>query len=341
MKKWNHQGRAGFLAAGFCVMALAWGGTVAAYGQQPGKASEVIRLKTYPVKIDPKLGAGVAHIGEGRMHQVDITLIEIPPGKSLPPHHHMAEEAIYIVSGKGTTEMWTSEATRNKGAKYEWAEGDYLSPSLNAWHQHVNTSPDTPARILTITTSPLTLAVFDEATLSSTDTVFEDRWKYSVGRKPEYVSGTTEGPNTVQMHVGHILPDLINRPMNDRGEAQLGITITPDGDMAGNRLLEMEVREFKTVDATSPEHRHVWETVYLILKGDGYATLQREGEKERRIEWTGGDLFLVEANEYHNHRPLHAAGGRFLQIKPSGYFRRVGLTERGFLMQDRPEDLPR
>ena len=47
-----------------------------------------------------------------------------------------------------------------------------------------------------------------------------------------------------------------------------GITITPEGDMASNKLLEMEVREFTNKDATSPEHRHVWETFYLILSGD-------------------------------------------------------------------------
>ncbi|HWP85316.1 MAG TPA: cupin domain-containing protein, partial [Terriglobia bacterium] len=235
-----------------------------AEGQQPQLANEAIRLKTYPVKMDPSLGAGVARIGEGRLHQLEVTLIEIPPGKSLPPHRHLAEEAIYIVSGKGTTAMWTSEATKDKKQTYAWGEGDYLSPTLNVWHQHVNTSPDTPARILTITTAPLTQAVFESpALLGSTDVVFEDRWKWSVGREPKYVGGATEGPETVRMQVGHILPDLIHRPMLPRSEAQLGITILPEGDMAGNRILEMEVREFTDAEATTPEHRHVWETVYI------------------------------------------------------------------------------
>jgi len=41
----------------------------------------------------------------------------------------------------------------------------------------------------------------------------------------------------------------------------------------------------------------VVETVYLILKGDGYATLQKDAGPDRRVDWTEGDLFLVEANE--------------------------------------------
>ena len=323
----------------FAVGLILAAGLTPAFAQQGNtRESEVIRLKTYPVKMDAALGAGVAHFGEGRMHQVDVTLIEIPPGKSLPPHRHLAEEAIYVVSGKGSVEMWTSDATKEKKEKYVWAEGDYLSPTLNAWHQFFNTSADTPARILTVTTAPLTEGVFENAALlNSSDAIFADRWKYSVGRKAEYVGGATEGPNTVRMSVGHILPDLINRPMNDRGEGQLGITVTPDGDMAGNRLLEMEVREFTNANATTPEHRHAWETVYIILKGGGHATLQREGEPERRINWEAGDMFLVGANEYHNHRPRTGVGDRFLQIKPSGYFRRVGLDERTFLMQNKPK----
>ena len=106
--------------------------------------------------------------------------------------------------------------------------------------------------------------------------------------------------------------------------------------MAGNRLLEMEVREFMNGDSITPHHRHLWETAYYILKGDGYALLQRDGGPERRLEWKEGDLFIVEANEYHTHRPRGNPGGRFLQITASGYFRRVGIDD--YIMQNKPTD---
>jgi mannose-6-phosphate isomerase-like protein (cupin superfamily) len=172
------------------------------------------------------------------------------------------------------------------------------------------------------------------AFLSSVGFAFDERFKDSVAHaEPKFLAGGT-GAASVRMKVGHLLPNLRNRALNDRGEGMLGITITPEGDMANNSLLEMEVREFTRPNSTSPQHRHVWETVYLILKGDGYATLQKEGGPERRVDWTEGDLFLVEANEYHNHRPRQKAGGRFLQIKASGYFRDLGLDP--WLMQNKP-----
>lgn len=318
----------------FSAAAILVGANVRLFAQQVSAQKEVIRPKESPLKFDKALGASTAQLGQGRLHQVDVTLVEIPPGEKLAPHKHLAEEMILIISGKGYTLMWNGKA--DKKEKYEWGEGDLLSPSLNAWHQHINASPDTAARYLSITTTPLTENVFkNNSLLSSTDFSFDERWKKSLlQKKPEYVGNESEGPDAIRMSVGHFLPDLRNRTMANRGERMWGITIDPEGDMAGNQILEMEVREFPRPDSDTPDHRHFWETVYYILKGDGSAALQREGEPNRTLEWKEGDLFLVEANEYHIHRS-RGVGGRFLQIKPSGYFRHVGLDK--YVMQDRPQ----
>jgi quercetin dioxygenase-like cupin family protein len=327
------------------VGSFAWGLAISVFllslatAQAQGQAAkETIRLKEYPVKLDQKLGAGVARLGEGRMHQVEVTLIEIPSGKQLPTQRVLAEEMIYVVSGQGYTTMWNR--ADGKKERYDWKEGDFLSPTLNSWRQHFNASSSQPARVLVVSTAPLTKRMFHNAGfLDSVDYNFDERWKDNIANKEAaYIPGG-EGAASVRMKVGHLLPNLRNRVMKDRGAGMLGITITPEGDMANNHLLEMEVREFTRPDATSPQHRHVWETVYFILKGDGYASLQKEDGPERRVDWTEGDLFLVEANEWHNHRARNGAGGRFLQIKPSGYFREVGIEP--YLMTNKPGSAPR
>ncbi len=297
-------------------------------------ADEIIHPKEIPLKLDAELGVPALRIGQSKLHQVDVTLIEIPPGGKIAPHQHLAEEMMLIISGKGYTEMWNGKA--GKKVKYEWSEGDMLSPSLNVWHQHFNASSSTPARYLSITTAPLTDNVFkNSAFLNANNFSFDDRWNKSLRKEPQHFGNAKEGPDSVRMIAGHLFPNLRNRDLGDRGEKMLGITIDPEGDMAGNQLFEVEVREFPQPDSTSPEHRHLWETVYYILKGEGYATLQREGQPERRVDWKEGDMFLVEANEYHNHKP-RAVGARFLQFKASGYFRRVGIDD--YLMQNLPKD---
>ena len=308
-------------------------GEPALLGQQPRTVNETFRLKQYPVTFNSDLGAATANLGEGRLQQIDATLVEIPPGGKLPAHRHLAEEMIYIVSGKGYSLMWNR--SEGKKERYEWTEGDLLSPSLNAWHQHFNGSSDAPARYLSLTTSPLTENIFQNGSfLSSTDFRFESRWEKAVGQNPEYVGNATEGSQTVRMNVGQLLPNLRNREMKDRGIGMSGITILPEGDMAGNQLLEMEVREYTSADAVGHYHRHLWEVVYFVLKGEGYSVLQREGEPERQIEWSEGDMFIVEANEYHDHRPRGGAGASRLQVKASGYFRRVGIDQ--YLMENKP-----
>ena len=295
--------------------------------------SELIRPKEMPLSMDKETGVPALRIGQGKLHQIDVTVVEIPPGGKLAAHKHLAEEMILIISGKGYTTMWNGKDS-GKLQKYEWSAGDVLSPPLNAWHQHFNTS-DTPARYVSITTAPLTENVFkDAAFLKANDVTFDDRWNKAVSiRTPEHFGNATQGPETVRFLAGPLFSNLRNRPLGDRGSGMLGVTISADGDMAGNRLFEWELREFTGADSTTPEHRHVWETVYFILKGDGYATLQREGGPERRLDWKEGDMFLVEANEYHNHRPV-SQGARFLQFKASGYFRNVGIDR--WTMQNKP-----
>ena len=308
-------------------------------------SKDVIHMQDYPVKLDKAYGAAIGRIGEGRLHQVDATIVEIPAGGKLEPHRHLAEEAIYVVSGKGYTEMWLKDG--DKKERFEWKEGDLLSPTINVWHQHVNASPSQPARFLSVTTTPLLRSLIPEKEFASAiDYAFAERFKKSLLiQKPEYFGNAKSGADTVRMKVGNLLPNAAGREMkhqvndlanpNSPRNLETGITIGPEEDMASNRLLEMEVREMTAMEGTSPDHRHLWEVVYVAFKGDIQSKLQREGEPTRTVQWKTGDLMIVEAMEYHNHRPLNV-GARFFQVKTSGLFRRVGLDK--FLMYERTKD---
>ena len=301
------------------------------YGQEFPLSSEAINLKEYPVEFNKDLGVFTARIGEGRLHQIDATLIEIPSGGQLAPHRHLAEEIIYVVSGKGYTTMWNHAGERKE--RYNLVEGDLLSPSMNAWHQHFNSSSDIPVRYLSLTTTPLTRNLFrSPAFLSSSDFVFDDRWKQGITQQPEYnPEGGFEGPEVVRMRVGHYLPNLPGREMRQRDKDVLGITILPEGDLAGNHLLEMEVREYHSKDMSLPSggHRHAWEVVYVVLDGEGSTIMKRGSEATRIVNWQKSELYIVEANEFHDNgarigSPLRRPYPRVLQVKPSGYFRNVG-----------------
>ena len=297
------------------------------YGQELSASDDIIKLGHHPVRPDNDLGVSTARIGEGRPHQVDATLVEIPPGGKFLAHRHLAEEIIYVISGQGHTDMW-SDASK-KVQRYEWETGDLLSPSLNAWHQHFNTSSDEAARYISITTTPIVKNLFRSPEfMSSSDFVFEDRWEHGISQQPEYIpEGGFESSTVVRMLVGHKLPDLPDRKLNQRRKGAWGITILPEGDLAGNTVLEMEVREKDGEEFTDQEahlHRHPWEVIYIVLDGQGYSNMRREGEPRRRVNWQEGDLFIAEANEYHDNRAQQHTRTRYLQVKAAGYFRDVG-----------------
>ena len=292
-------------------------------------SDETIKMAEQPVQPDAELGVSMARLGKDRLFQTDLTIVEIPPGGQLPPSRHMAEEIIYIVSGEGYTTMWTHSEEEQQ--RYDWSAGDMLTPSLNAWHQHFNTSSDTPARYVSMTSTPLmNHHFFDQEFASSIEFVFEDRWQQGINQQPEY-----KGPDTMDMKVGHYLPDLPGRKLSVRSDGSSGITTRPQhGDLAGNRLMQMMVREYQAQGLLPLDgHTHPWEVVYMVLEGKGSTLLKRENEPARIVNWEKGDMFIVEANEYHDNggrigSDLGPPHPRIMQMRASGYFFGVGNVGR-------------
>ena len=75
-------------------------------GQRASAQKEIVSFKTLPTKFDKDYGAAIARIGvgnygEGRLYQMEATIVEIPAGGKLAPRKLLAEEIVYIISGKG------------------------------------------------------------------------------------------------------------------------------------------------------------------------------------------------------------------------------------------------
>lgn len=330
---------------------------VKAQGPKPAQKSstrpETVPLKTVSVKFDKEYGAAIARFGngeygEGRLRQMDATLVEIPPGGKLAHHKHLYEEMIYIVSGRGYTTMWLPGTTAKK--RYDWSASDVLSPSLNAWHETANASSTEPARLLVISSAPLLTRMFGTAALAmSSDYVFQDRWEKGL-KEPKFLERPGRNGGKVDlslMSIGHFMPDMLTMKMpiafGDPTYPEDGINVVPPTDtstgvdaeagMAGNRLFEWQNREYLKADAGTHEegnHHHAWEVVYYCPVGQMEIYLKRQGKNEQRrtVKWIAGDMIIVEADEVHQlYTP--EKGTRFLQFKVSGYFRGSGIAGNG------------
>ena len=91
------------LLFGACMLL---GANLKLLGQQPQISGETVRLKQHPLRMNQSLGARVAALGEGRLRQVDVTLVEIPPGGTLAAHRHLAELVHGVKLALTETALW-------------------------------------------------------------------------------------------------------------------------------------------------------------------------------------------------------------------------------------------
>jgi quercetin dioxygenase-like cupin family protein len=82
-----------------------------------------------------------------RTNSVDVYQQEIPPGGASAKHWHMADEAVYVMSGRGNSLHWDVEAEiadkyyariAEKPSRWEFTAGDLLYIPQNTVHQHRN-----------------------------------------------------------------------------------------------------------------------------------------------------------------------------------------------------------
>ena len=92
-----------------------------------------------------------------RVFSVDLYQQEIPGGSRSAKHWHMADEVLYVISGRGYSRHWDVEAeigerymarVAKEPTRWEFQTGDLLYVPHNTVHQHFNADPATPLVVL-------------------------------------------------------------------------------------------------------------------------------------------------------------------------------------------------
>lgn len=92
-----------------------------------------------------------------RMESVDAYMQIIPPGSRSGKHRHLAEECLYVLEGRGydlhqdcdveitDTYHWKAQ---DEIKRYAWEAGDVIYIPPNTVHQHFNSDPARPVRLI-------------------------------------------------------------------------------------------------------------------------------------------------------------------------------------------------
>ena len=96
-----------------------------------------------------------------RAETVDAYMQVIPPGSRSGKHRQLAEQAFYMIEGRGydihvDCDLAISTARSTRGARrhekrFEWEAGDVVYIPPNTISQHFNADPERPARITVVT----------------------------------------------------------------------------------------------------------------------------------------------------------------------------------------------
>ena len=114
-----------------------------------GGVDDVTELPMRPWARLGGSGSFVVMLGTSQAER-GLYVAEIPGGGALNPEKHLYEEGIFVIRGRGLTEVW-----QEGGAKvtFEWGEGSVFGLPLNTWHRLINGSRE-PAIVVAATTAP-------------------------------------------------------------------------------------------------------------------------------------------------------------------------------------------
>lgn len=260
---------------------------------------------------------------KGRGDYLDLWLIEVPPGGSTAPVHHLFEAVVYVISGRGSTVVELAGEEHS----FEWGPCSMFALPLNATYRFHNGSGSEPARLAMTTAFPMLVNVFrNEEFIFGSDFVFQERYG---------AAGAFEGKGRAvrdrdselynSFWETNFVPDLRAfselTPLEWRGKGSTSIMFLLAGGVLHAHCSEIPVRRYKMA------HRHIGGTHIYPVNGPGYSLLWFEGDAERiRVDWDHGWVYSPPDNMYHQHFNLADIPSRYFAVKLGN--RRYPLTNR-------------
>ena len=254
-----------------------------------------------------KGGAGaIINIPNSQMPN-DAQIVEIVPGGVSEPEHHMYEEMVYILNGRGATSVWLDEKHKQT---FEWHEGSLFAIPLNASYQHFNASGTEPARYIAVTNAPPMMRLFrNEEFIFNTVADFKNRF---AGDDDDYFSGN--GTLYVRrIWEANFIPNAPDMPLYDfkeRGAGNINVFLELAGNDTKAHISEFPIGTYKKA------HKHGPGAHLLILSGEGFSVLWQEGEEYRKANWTKGGMVIVPSDDcWHQHFNTGKTRARYLALR--------------------------
>jgi quercetin dioxygenase-like cupin family protein len=278
------------------------------------------RIELTPWKRKGALGAYIRL--EGTEDWTGSYVCEIPPGEQTSPERHLFEEMIFVLSGRGATSVWLNGKPQQT---FEWQRGSLFAIPLNTWHQHFNGTADQPVRYLAVNNLPILMNLLREpAFIFENPYEFHSRFSgeqgYFGARGKAYRLGHTRywETNFIADVYGFKLPESQVRVA---GGSHIEFILAQNS--MGAHISEFPAGRYKKA------HRHGAGAHVVILSGEGYSLLWREGEEKIRVDWKPGSMVVPPNMWFHQHFNTGGEAARYLALRFSGDKYQIGQLDAG------------
>jgi len=269
----------------------------------------------------------IAHY-KGRGDYCNQFVLEIGAGKSTLPQQHLYEEVIFVLEGRGSTQI---EFADGRKRSFEWGPRSFFAIPLNAKYRHFNGSGSQRALMVLTTNLPQIINIFhNEAFVFDTKFSFDDR----VG-KDEYYAGEgdlymiRQGNNFWETN---FVPDMGAIPLTEYGDRGPGSSnikfVLADGIMYAH-MSEVAAATYKK------GHKHRAGVNVMTLTGGGYSLLWYEGDKDfERVDWKYGTVFPPLEGQFHQHFVTSNEASRYVATSVGSFRYPLTLQNKINVMGD-------
>jgi len=260
-------------------------------------------------------------------------VMEIAPGKTLPPVKFALDELIYVLQGRGVSTVWTADGAPKK--TFEWQDRSLFQIGSNSYLQLGNMRGDRPARLLRYSYLPLATSLVTEPSFyfnnpfQKADSSKQEIDAYSEAKLIENGDPSLAWGGNRVYWFGNFFPDMAawdKLTTNRRGGMSVTIMF-PNSEMSCHMSV-FPTRTYKKA------HRHGPGRVIVIPAGEGYSVLWEEGKEKIVAPWHEGSMFVPPNKWFHQHFNVGATPARYLALHPPRQFR--GHAEK---IEDRAKDM--
>ncbi|MBV9119611.1 MAG: cupin domain-containing protein [Chloroflexi bacterium] len=263
---------------------------------------------------------------------------EIPPGVTLPSYKLAIDEVVYVVSGRGVTNVWSGGDDRRT---FEWQDHAMFLVPHNTNRQFSNMRGDQPVRLLHYSYLPLAMSVVPDPDFFLDNPYHPRQSEFT--RKSDFFSEAkviTEGGaglrwvdrDTKRAYwYGNFFPDMRAwdrlDALSQRGAGGKSVMIQFAGSDMSCHMSVFPAGTYKKA------HRHGPGRVIVIPGGEGYSVMWQEGQEKVMVPWQEASLFVPPNRWFHQHFNLGSAPARYLAFHPPLQFH--GYAEK---VEDRARD---